>query len=200
MAEFHFYGSDCDNRRIIDSILDFGDIRLTPSLNYPTICPTAYSKVEDGLLEALTVNRRLYITGSFSREPLRLQIVKGGKYDGTYVVEERLGGPAMSISLPMCKVLDNVMYHLGPGTLFCQNVFWSDDGGEHKAPTEVKAAYVALRDRIKSQLGRHQIGNENVYIGQDGFTLLQQGKAWVLSNGNWLDAFGRVVKSNLARP
>jgi len=200
MAEFHFYGSDHDSLRVIDAILDGGDIWLTSSLNYPTRYAKAFSKVENGLLESLKVNRRLNITGSFSREPLRLQEVKGGKYDGTCIVEERLGGPAMSISLPMCKLLDQNMYHLGPGSLFCQNVFWGDDGGEYNAPTEVKAAYAILRKRIKSVLCRQRVSDETVYIGRDGFELLEQGKAWILSNGSWLDASGAVVKSNLARP
>lgn len=200
MAEFHFYGSDNDSRRIIDAIFDCGDMRLTPSLNYPTRCPKAFCKIEDGLLEAIAVNRRLYITGAFSRQPLRLQEVKGGKYDGTYVVEGRLGGPAMSISLPMCKLIEQNMYHLGPGNLFCHNVFWSDDGGEYKVPADVKAAYAALCKQIKSALERHRVGDKTFYIGKDGFQLLERGKAWLLENGSWIDASGVIVKSNLSRP
>lgn len=197
MAQFDFYGNDTDSLAALHALLDPGDVRVTPSLNYHTAHPRSYRGVENELLEALKINRRLFITGRFSKRPLHLEQVEGGDYSGTYVITEREGGPALSISLPMAKRLDGKICHLGPGDLFCHNVFWDDDGTEYKAPDDIKQAYVTLRKRLKSVVKRRHIGEDHVWVGDGGLKLVEEGKALILINGNWVDAEGTLVKSNV---
>jgi hypothetical protein len=195
MAQFDFYGSQEDWYPVLEALLERPDIRLTPGRNYTTMHPKAYSEIDDSLRENLREVRRFFITGDFSKHPLWLREYRRTDYAGVYSIDERRGGPALSLTLPMCNKLDERFLYLGPGDLFCHNIFWSDDD-EYKAPPDVKAAYVELRKRVRSRLKKRQIADETIWIGDGGIGLLDRGEALILRNGNWLDASGRFVKSN----
>ena len=200
MAEYHFYGAQEDTLRVLAKILEDGAYWLIPSTNYLEKKVKAHTAMSPDLLHALSINRRLYIGGFFSRQPVCFMKLDGGKCAGTYVVDQKRGGPLLSVSLPMCKKLDEKIWHLGPGDLFCPPYFWDDAAHKGIAPSpETKKVYAHLKKLIKGTLRQATIGKP-VWIGEAGLSLLEQRQALILMNGQWVTISGEFVKSNLNKP
>ncbi len=197
MAEFHFYGSYDDTLQILQALLRYDGIAFTPRLNYPGPIPPSFHDVTNELRDAIHINRGLILTGPFSETPLVLQEITGGKYDGTFVLDTTRGGPFLELELPMCKKLDGVHWHLGPGSLFHPREFW-DESGNNRIPLSgsSKAAYEFLVNAIKSVVRRKKIGESTRWIGPSAISLLDRAEALILVQGNWLSSNGEVVKSN----
>src|SRR5262249_6524940 len=136
--------------------------------------------------------------GPFSKAPLRLWKLDGGKYAGTYCIEQRHGGPALAISMPICKKLDGVIWHLRRGELYYQKHYFDDASQQWLRPSdELKAWHAALVKRIKPALKRTRIDKE-LWIGKHALSLLQRGEALIqVYYGEWLDFAGNVVKSDI---
>jgi hypothetical protein len=197
MAEFNFYGSQEDAMAVLRNVLEPGQVEVVPDLSHTSAKPKLFRKATAELLHALTINRGMYLTGSFSRNPLFLKKITRGKYSGRFHIDLTRGGPAMSLALPFCKKLEGEMWHLGPGSLFYPRCYWDDAITQAIRPSdELKAAYTSLVKIIKSALLRRHIG-KHVWIGREGLSLLEQQQALILVNGKWLNGKGRTVKSNI---
>jgi len=198
MAEFHFYGSEADSLAILEAILDTGEFHVTPDLHYPTRRVKSYRNVTPELVDAFAVKRGLYITGSFSLEPLHIEKVKGDADTETfYYIDQTFGGPALSITLPNCKKRDNIKWHLGPGDIFYPRSYWDKAITHPIRPSDaVKSAHVRLVKLAKSFLVRRKI-LVNVWIGRNALSLLESDQALILVNGKWCTITGEVVKLNV---
>src|SRR5262249_17096212 len=158
MADFYFYGSHEDSLAVLRALLEKGDIVATANTNYPTRRLKSFRRLSPALLEALAINSMLFLTGPFSKAPLRLWKLDGGKYAGTYCIEQRHGGPALAISMPICKKLDGVIWHLRRGELYYQKHYFDDASQQWLRPSdELKAWHAALVKRIKPALKRTRI-------------------------------------------
>jgi hypothetical protein len=196
MAEFNFYGSLKDSVWVLERLTQQGDLSLTPCLNFATRHPSSYHRLDQGLLKALNINRRLFITGPFSRAPLSLREVKGGEYSGTFSIDETRGGPALSITIPMCQQRDDKLWYLAPGDVFYPPEYWDDASNQPVIPTlAVKEAFSAIVGVIKSQFRRVKI-HKSVWIGPEALCLLDESKALILIEGKWCSRQGDLVKLN----
>jgi hypothetical protein len=98
----------------------------------------------------------------------------------------------------MCKKLDGLVKHLGPGYLFHPKEYWHIEKLEPIAPSgALKLAYRDLVRRIRSTLVNKRVGRSTLWMGPDAISLLAKAEAIILHNGNWLDKDGGIVKSNL---
>jgi len=193
MAEFSFYGSARDRLLVLESILRLRSHVLVSNTNHSTPIPRTFAKVDDELLQALSVNKCFHIIGPFSTEPVKMREVKGGPRDGTFRVDELRGGPLLTLLLPTCKVENNVV-RLDPGCLWRHRFYVEDRAGQPQpvAPTEdVKKGYAQIVAQLKPHLPKRKrwMGER---IGNDGVEELEQGKAVILVNGKWYSRDGFV--------
>jgi hypothetical protein len=206
MAQFHFYGSNVDTFEVLQVITEPGDIALTPALNYPTFRAKSFRSVEDGLLEALGKSPLLYVTGPFSLAPVKLRRSASNKSTGRWVINhrcentinEKYGGPAFTLTIPLSLKRGKEMTRLSPGSLFRQRQFYNEETKQHSpVPDDLRSAYDDVLSRIKKVVKRRTIAGVRIWSGPDAHELLLSRKAIILVAGNWLNADGKVVVSNL---
>jgi hypothetical protein len=138
-----------------------------------------------------------YITGSFTKEPPYLSDIAGEFFP----ISPEYDGPILSLTTPPLHRIENGMRELVPGYLMHPRAYWDHAiTTARKVPDEVKAAYADIIKTIKLHLIRRKF-DKSLWIGQYAAKQLDDGKAIILSNGNWWDGKGNFLyfKPNIAK-
>ncbi len=188
MAEFRFYVAPDDRIQILHDILNDGSFSVTPNLNFPTSVPITYKLLTADLIEAVELNPRVYITGTFS-SPLSLQRIDKGAYEGTFVVEDTRGGPSLSLTMPVGKIESEVR-KIPPSSLFQPPQMWDEKHVRFvPAPDRLKQAYKTLKMIIGRRLCKLS-QCPTCWLGNTAHNLYDMKRAAILVDGKWRTNIG----------
>lgn len=197
MSEFYFYGTHNDSLSLIERMLQGRDFWITPSINHSSKTPATHRCLSDDLRSALAINPRVFICGNFTSAPLQFSEITTGKFAGTFVVNQTVGGPYIIFTAGMFKKMDSNLWHLGPGVLCLPNAFGIGPNGREGPNVLAKQVFSELRDLIKCSYKKTKVGIHTVLVSEEALALLDSESAVILNDGLWLDRKGRVVKSNI---
>jgi hypothetical protein len=183
MAEFEFGGNWDDSWLIIKALLERADLALLADLIYQEPKPVYLSGIGNKeQLRSELKNRGIYIAGkNFSHFPPRFVQRDCGPAAGTYWINNREGGPHLSLTLPPCY-LEKGMTMVGSGSLVCHDDFRNPSTRKwQKAAPELKTAYQEIKALLKKFLVRHKLPYGSIWIGRNALTMLQSGKAQLVN-------------------
>jgi hypothetical protein len=191
MAEFRFYGVAEDVEGIFCSLSERGDVGFIPERSYPTPEYIVLNAVRTEAERELSQNRCWYLVGSFTKKPPYISKI----VDNYYSMWLQYGGPVLQLIMPPLHRFDeNGIRELVPGNLSHPREYWEKTTKtSYKVPDDVKAAYTDIIKTIKLHLVRRKF-DQYLWIGKYAAKQLDEGKAIILSNGNWWDGKGKFIK------
>jgi hypothetical protein len=192
MREFDFWGSWDDAFAIVAAILGTGKTTIFVDKPYAEPRAQFFDKLTPELQELARTQSKLYLwlPGISDSIPIQFARWDSGLYAGQYYVTGR--GPYPELVLPACyeegpegprpATGTGGLIRLGVGTLSCGHEFYLPNPGVVvKMPRAAQEIDEEFRKIIKAHCKR--FGPKKRWVGQHAITLLQEGKAEVVSPG-----------------
>jgi hypothetical protein len=186
MPGFQFFFSQREWKGLFNDVLATQGLEFVIDDWYPSPHCSQYGAADDELLQEIYNGmRRVFLVGGFTSRGLPLQQQESGPKVGHYFVDISYLGPVMSLQFPGSFTEDGVC-RLLCATLHHPARYWDLDTGECSRPSpELRAAYRSVKALIHERLARVNL-TEPVWMSDGVLSLLENGKATALVNGNWV--------------
>ena len=183
MPQFDYYGTWDDSVAVLRCLFEYDSIRVVHDTGiWQEPSPHYFHSLTDELLHLLEQRPFLFIYGQFSQFPPGFVLRDTGLDAGTYRLAINEGGQGLELGLPVCRKTEETV-ELGSRFLAYPAKFLNPETQIWEKPsTEVRAAFVELRSRMKKCLGRTKL-NQEIFIGPKALELLNQGKATIIDRG-----------------
>jgi hypothetical protein len=174
MPVFYYSATFDESIGILRNLCEHG-FRIIPARTYDQPVATEYDQVTDELVEELREGPGFYLTGKFTRFPVRLMRLDAGPIAGKYVVDALTQGPVLEGLLARINLVDGKPTTL-LGYVSYQPQYKNPETGQwEKTSRETKAAYQAAVSITKKSLVKSEIAE--LPIGAEALRLVKEGKA-----------------------